>query len=191
MPPKAKYTKEEILSKAIDIIVRDGAGSLTARVLAAELGTSVRPVFTAFKNMEEVRQCCFDFALQKYHSYFKDGLGDEPFKQIGRMYIKFAEEEPQLFQLIFFNSQKEMITFSEYMKKLDDEYNGTISLIQKTTGMNKKNATELYKCMWIFCTGIAVLCATGQCRFSEREKENFLNIACEGLVNRLNDGMNR
>ena len=55
MPPKAKFTKEEIISAAFDIVKRDGMDVLTARSLAEELGSSPRPIFTVFDTMEEVQ----------------------------------------------------------------------------------------------------------------------------------------
>ena len=55
MPPKAKFTKEEIINAAFEITRRDGFDALTARSLAAELGSSPRPIFTVFSGMEEVQ----------------------------------------------------------------------------------------------------------------------------------------
>ena len=39
MPPKPKYTKEEIINAALDMVREKGADSLTARDLGAKLGT--------------------------------------------------------------------------------------------------------------------------------------------------------
>lgn len=55
MPPRAKYTREEITEIALGIVAESGAESLNARSLAEAMGTSTRPIFTAFKNMEEGR----------------------------------------------------------------------------------------------------------------------------------------
>ena len=56
MPPNFKFTKEEILKSALDIIREKGMSALTARSLAAKLGCSVKPIFGLFRNMEEVQQ---------------------------------------------------------------------------------------------------------------------------------------
>ena len=52
MPPKAKYTREEIIDKAFEMTRKNGIDSVVARELGKELGTSSSPIFTAFKNME-------------------------------------------------------------------------------------------------------------------------------------------
>ena len=57
MPPKPKYTKEEVVKVALDMVREQGVDSLTARDLGAKLGTSSRPIFTAFENMEDLKKC--------------------------------------------------------------------------------------------------------------------------------------
>ena len=54
MPPRAKFTKEQIVNAALDIIRENGTSELTARALGKRLGSSACPIFTVFDNMEEV-----------------------------------------------------------------------------------------------------------------------------------------
>lgn len=56
MPPKAKFTKEEIIEAALEITRSEGFQALTARALGTKLGSSSRPIFTLFQNMDEVQQ---------------------------------------------------------------------------------------------------------------------------------------
>lgn len=56
MPPRAKYTREEITEIALGIVAESGVESLNARSLAEAMGTSTRHIFTAFRNMEELEQ---------------------------------------------------------------------------------------------------------------------------------------
>ena len=51
MPPKAKFTPEEILRAALDITREHGIGAVTARELGNRLGSSARPIFTVFKSI--------------------------------------------------------------------------------------------------------------------------------------------
>lgn len=48
MPPKPKFTKEEMVGKALRIVEEKGASALTARELGKALGSSTRPIFTIF-----------------------------------------------------------------------------------------------------------------------------------------------
>ena len=64
MPPKAKFTKAEIIGAALNIVRTDGYEALTSRALGTYLGSSARPIFTVFKNMEEVQQAMIEAAKQ-------------------------------------------------------------------------------------------------------------------------------
>ena len=99
MPPKAKFTKAEIIEAALNIVRADGYEALTSRALGTYLGSSARPIFTVFKNMEEVQQDMIKSAKALYKEYVNKGLTTEPpFKGVGTQYILFAVNEPKLFQ---------------------------------------------------------------------------------------------
>ena len=56
MPPKARFSKEEIVSMALQITREHGIGAVTARELGARLGSSARPIFTVFQNMDSKQE---------------------------------------------------------------------------------------------------------------------------------------
>jgi len=189
MPPKAKYSKEEMIEKAIQIIIEQGIENLTARELAKALDTSVKPIFTAFENMEDLKQSTFDYAFTIYHKQFEK-FQNEPdfFRSLGFAYIDFAINEPKLFQLLFMKFQEEKLEFSDFMKKLDDCYEDTISVISKQMNINNVQAEKLYTHMWIYCHGIATLCATNQCKFTQDDVGRLMTVAFNGFLNEIQKG---
>ena len=52
MPPKPKFTREEIVRVALEVVSQKGVEALTAKELGAALGTSARPIFTVFSSMK-------------------------------------------------------------------------------------------------------------------------------------------
>lgn len=48
MPPKVKFTRDEIIAAALELVRERGIASITARALGEKLGISSRPIFTAF-----------------------------------------------------------------------------------------------------------------------------------------------
>ena len=56
MPPKAKVTREEILSACVDIIRESGFSAVNARALASRLGCSTQPIFSNYQSMEELKK---------------------------------------------------------------------------------------------------------------------------------------
>ena len=101
MPPKAKFTRQEIVEAAVDIARRAPLEAVTAQELASILGTSTRPVFTYFRTLEEVRAAVVEEAGKIYGRYVERGLSmNPPFKGYGMETIRFAREEPNLFRLL-------------------------------------------------------------------------------------------
>lgn len=180
MPPKAKFAREDIIEAALCIVRERGIDALTARLLAEELGSSVQPIFTVFKNMEEVQEELKKAAKQVFNRYVGKAMEYTPaIKQVGVLMIRFASEEPKLFQLLFMWERKESENFTEHIGHLrqltdmclEDE---CVEMIQKDYGVTQEEAQALFQQVLIFTFGIGVLCATRTCLFSEGEIEELL-----------------
>ena len=84
MAPKNKFTREQIISAALELTRKQGASALTARALAKALGVSTQPVFTCFTTMEEAREEVCTAAWRVYQGYVERGLSmDPPFFGVG------------------------------------------------------------------------------------------------------------
>jgi AcrR family transcriptional regulator len=64
MPPKPKFTKEQIVAAALDVIRDNSVEAITAQKMGKQLGTSTRPMFTYFDTVEELRQAATDAATK-------------------------------------------------------------------------------------------------------------------------------
>ena len=154
MPPKAKFTKDEIIEAAVGIVREEGFSALTARVLGARLGSSARPVFTVFQGMEEVQQAVIRRAKEIYGEYVEEGLSDDiPFRGVGTQYILFSIREPKLFQLLFMKEQKKMPELSGVLPLIDDNYGKILLSIEQSYGLKGPSAERLYRHMWIYSHG--------------------------------------
>lgn len=183
MPRKAKFSKDEIIEAALKIVRDNGPEALTARALGAELGSSSRPIFTVFTNMEEVRHDVAAAAREVYYRYVNRGLEQIfPFKGVGDEYILFAMEEPKLFQLLFMAEQKEIPTLTGILPLIDGNYERISDSIRKDYGLEGENIEKLYRHLWIYTHGIAVLCATRMCRFEKKEIGNLMTEVCFSLI---------
>lgn len=189
MPPKAKFTRNEIIKAAIGIVRKEGVSALTARVLGAELGSSARPIFTLFQNMEEVQQSVITAAKELYAEYVERGLSEElPFKGVGTQYILFSIKEPKLFQLLFMTEHENIPDLSGVLPLIDDNYEKILLSIQKGYGLNEKSAEKLYRHLWIYTHGIATLCATRMCRFTKEEIGEMMTEVFSGLLGKVKEG---
>lgn len=186
MPPKFKYTKDEIISAALTVTRRIGLSGLTARALAAELGCSVKPIFVSFKSMEEVKQEVVKATHNLYQGYLKADMasGKYPqYKASGMAYIRFAKEEKELFKLLFMRDRS-----VEKKDEDDDDIKPLLKLIQESTGMSVQDAYTFHVEMWIFVHGIATAIATNYLDLEEDYISRTITDAYMGIKSRFEKG---
>ena len=170
MPPKPKFTKEEIVAAALELVSEKGIEALTARELGARLGSSARPIFTVFNSMEEVQVEVRAAALKRFESYAEKAMHYTPvFKQVGMQMILFAMEEPKLYQLVYMSENAGATDFESIVERLGDVAQLCVAVIQRDYSLSEKDAKALFEHVWIYTFGIGALCATGMCRFSQEE----------------------
>ena len=175
MPPKAKFTKEQITKAALGVVSEKGVQALTAKELGAALGTSTTPIFTVFNSMQEVQDAVMLAAMERFEEYAHKAAHLGPvFKQVGMQMILFAKEEPKLYQLIFMSSISEAQTFDDIYAHLGSVADECLDVLQKDYDLSKENAKTLFEHVWIHTFGIGALCATGVCDFSHEQIAQML-----------------
>ena len=170
MPPKPKFTKEEIVAVALELVSEKGIEALTARELGVRLGSSARPIFTVFNSMDEVQEAVRAAALKRFESYAEKAMHYTPvFKQVGMQMILFAMEEPKLYQLVYMSENAGATNFESIVERLGDVAQLCVDVIQRDYGLSAEDAKTLFEHVWIYTFGIGALCATGMCQFSQEE----------------------
>ncbi len=187
MPPRAKFTKEQIVNAALEIVRESGPSELTARTLAARLGSSACPIFTVFESMDQVFEETVKAARALYGEYIARGLSETPaFKGVGRQYIIFAMQEPKLFRLLFMTESKDVPSMENILPIIDENYPLILDSVKSGYGIDFETAERVYKHLWIYSHGIATLCATGMCRFTPEEMSVMLTEEFKGIMKELN-----
>lgn len=176
MPPKAKFTKQEIANAALEIYREEGMDALTSRNLGKKLGSSACPIFTVFSSMEDVQTAMVDTAKAIYKGYVDKGLTqDIPFRGVGQQYVQFAMDEPKLFQLLFMGESQSAPSINTVLPTLDDSYTQILASITENHSITVERAKRLYQHLFVYTHGIACLCATKTCRFTGQEIENMMS----------------
>ena len=188
MPPKFKYTREQIVECAVSIVRETGMDGVTARELGKRLGVSVKPIFTAFTNMDEVKSAVFERVLQIYHASAEECAGEMPsFKRSGMQVIRFAKKEPMLFRLLFMQPCPGR-SFGQAMEDLLKGDDQTIRGLMEVHGLSREDAGRLFELIWVQTYGIASHIALGLCDFKEEEISQMLSIAFVGILTALKSG---
>lgn len=189
MPPKPKFSREEIAAAAFQMIKEGGASALTARDLGARMGTSARPIFTMFKNMEDVKHAARELALQEFLDYISDYRDYTPaFKRLGMMIVSYGIHEPELFKLIFLQEHPRGESFAEAMQELGGVDTVCIDLVMKDYGLNREEAQLIFEQMLTHAIGLGTMCAMGVCAFSDEEIGRRQGIMFASLLLFLQSG---
>ena len=107
MAPKIKFTRKQMTEAALRVVQKGGAGALTAKSMAKELGTSTQPIFTCFGTMDSLKGEVISAAEEIFERYVRKGLSERiPFLGYGMQYIAFAADEPELYRLLFCHRMK-------------------------------------------------------------------------------------
>lgn len=168
MAPKNKFTKEEMVNAALQVVRLNGIGRLTAKTMADELGTSTQPIFTAFGSMDTVRQEVYDSAIRLYDKYTTAGLKEKiPFLGVGMQYIRFAWDEPELYRFLFLTrTQNNKYSAMTAMRRLQALVRPTLMNVYRITA---EEADIYFRDLWFVVHSLSTLIVTGDCPYSDRE----------------------
>lgn len=188
MPPKCKFTKDEIINSALNIVRKKGFESLTARSLAAELNSSAKPIFGLFKNMYELQTEVLILAKKLYNDYISEDMASgkyPPYKASGMAYIRFAKEEKELFKLLFMRDRS-----NENTDDNSEELRPILEIIKSTLNLNENDAFIFHVELWVFVHGIATMIATSYLDWDMDFVSAALTDTYNGLKYRFTEGKN-
>lgn len=185
MPPKPKITKDLILNAALDITRETGFETVNARSIAGKLQCSTRPIFTCYKNMDEMKTEFLDYAFEYYNRYVENYKKSENTKAcllFPLSYIKFAKEETNLFRLLFINDMDlDMTEANDFYRELGNAEKA--EAFSQMIGAEPEQGKEIFLDLFLYSHGIAVLTATGKLSFDSRNLEKMLQNFLSAYVN--------
>lgn len=187
MPRKFLFTKEQIVDTALSLVRKRGISALTARSLADALGTSTKPIFGLFRNMDEVHDAVMYAASDLYHERIRTDMARgefPPYKASGMAYIRFACEERELFRMLFMRDRSEECADAERDRAENEPF---VRIIAQNLGLSVEEAYRFHLEMWVFVHGIASMIVTGYLVWDDTAVSDALTDAYMGLRNRFRE----
>lgn len=183
MPPKPKFTKEEVVATALQLVSEKGLDALTARELGNALGSSARPIFTVFRNMEELQVAVREAAMKRFENFAETLIPGLPrFKSIGMQMVRFSLQEPKLYQLLFMQENHENSGFEGLYGALGDELEISIRTIREDYDLTDAQARRLFEAVWVYTFGVGALCATRAGSFTEAQLGEMLTTQFNAVM---------
>lgn len=182
MPPRAKITKEMIVNAGFETVRREGEKSLNVRKIAAELGCSTQPVMYSYPTVEKLREDILERAGEYHTEYIiKSSMGkSEPMLGIGLSYIRFAQEERNLFRFIFQSGSLSDISFGDMVAQNVPE--PVIASLQMQSGISGEEAMEVFTALFISVHGFASLVANNALPYDESYCARILTEIYNGIT---------
>lgn len=157
MPPKIKITKENIIQTAVQLVREKGAQAVNARAIAAALGCSTQPIFSNFSTMEVLQEAITSAAYNIYSTFLTQEVqsGEYPqYKALGMAYIRFAQEEKELFRFLFLRDR------SGCDLSPSPDFTASIQILIAANGVSAEVAERMHLEMWACVHGIGTMLAT-------------------------------
>ena len=172
MPPKSKFTREEIVEAAFAIAKEEGFSKITARSVANRLKSSVAPIYVNFKTIEELTQAVVQRVFALSEGLLAKQRGQNIFENIGRASLTFARDYPVLFRELVLKPNPHMASYEETERVMVD----ALKENEEMKGWTMEERRRLLLKMRIFQLGLSAMVANGHVPpwLGEKESEKLL-----------------
>ncbi len=187
MPPKAKITREMVINAAFEIARSEGAEKINARTVSQKLKCSTQPVMYHFSKIEDIKKAVYEKADEYHSSYITDIKSDEPMKEIGLLYIRFANEEKHLFRFLFQSNEFSGQNISELIDT--EEIYPVLAVLSKTADVGIEQAKIIFKSLFLFAHGYASMLSNNSLEYDENVVSSDLERMLFGALCSLKEGL--
>jgi AcrR family transcriptional regulator len=153
MPPKFKFSKNELIDTAFDLVRKNGWSALTTRSLADELGTSARPIYSHFNSMEELEEEIAKKGVDLLYRYMIQERTGDPWHDHGIGYVMFAQDEKRLF--LGMNDEKHIKYYKAYGEVIWDTLTESLADYLPFKGLSEEQIYQVQLTRWLMSHGLA------------------------------------
>ncbi|MCX8128874.1 MAG: TetR family transcriptional regulator [Clostridia bacterium] len=173
MPPRIIFTKEQITDEAFEIFKEEGLESVSVRKLAAKLNSSTAPIYTSFKNIEEIKKHLLEKSLAILLNYTEKEYTKDAFLNIGVGMLEFAKNYKIIYKTLFISSNDHQYILDEFNKKNLEQ----MKKLKILSLFDEQDLKHILEKMCIFTHGIASFLCAGM--LEEDSLEYFINTLSE------------
>ena len=180
MPKKPTTTKEAIIDGAFRLIRERGHEALTVRNLASFLGCSTQPIMYQFPDTGILKELTYRKA-DAYHSEYLLAAGN--LLETGIRYIRFAEEEPQLFRFLFQSGHFSGLSLEDLIRA--PEAAGLLAAVSSEEELTAEEAAAFFEPLVAVVHGYASLIANNGMKYDSDAIRKALLMIANGIERKL------
>ena len=157
MPPKIKFSRDEVISAAVSVVEEKGLNSLTARNVAFKLDSSTAPVYIHFATMDDLALSVMKETQRVLLEYTSRPYTDRVFLNMGTGVAMFALEHPRLYRALMLEGDN----YSDVVREFFDTLESGLPKDSRFTSLSDSERYVLLNKMWTFTHGLAALICAG------------------------------
>lgn len=177
MPPKEKYSRNDVIKAAFAVVEKKGLRDLTARSIAAQLGSSTAPVYKHFENMDDLALEIIKETKEMLLEYTSKAYTERIFLNMGTGTVIFACEHKQLYRALLLEGDSYEDVVHDFLENLEME----LLKDKRFDILSKEERHILLHKMWTYTHGLASLICVGLIKDCDQEFiiNNLLDIGAD------------
>lgn len=175
MARKTQISKEVILEKAFQMLLREGYNNINITTLAKEIGCSTQPIAWHFGNMDGLRAELLKYSLEFLKNYYsvQGEKASNILEGIAEQYINLAMEYPNLYKYIYISEHD-----GEKMAQIADSLRAKnrdkiVQMLHEEHGISEEFAKKYMMNLQIYVHGIASFAVT-KVNFASKETVMYM-----------------
>ena len=160
MPPKIRYTRDDVIKAAVTIVEESGLRSLTARNVGVKLGSSTAPVYHHFATMDELAFEVIRETQRALLEYASRPYTERVFLNMGTGVAMFACEHRLLYRALMLEGDSYSSVVRDFLDILESE----LAKDGRFSSLSDSERHVLLRKMWTFTHGLASLICVGLIR---------------------------
>ena len=187
MPPKTRFSREDIVEAAFRVVRKHGWAGLSARSIAQDLDSSTQPIYSHIKSMKNLEEEIVKKTYELLFDYGTKVRTGDPWVDVGVGYVLFAKEEKQLFRCL--GDERLAPLLKKYREQTFASVTKTLSDYPPFQELSKEQIHKIRRLGFIFAHGLAVLANRSHVTDITDEKEitRLLRVADQALLKGFKD----
>ncbi len=165
-----------MIEGAFRLIREKGHEALTVRNLASFLGCSTQPIMYQFPDTDILKDLTYRKADQFHSEYI---LAGRDLMEIGIRYIRFAEEEPQLFRFLFQSGRFSGFSLEDLIRA--PETADLLAAVSTEEELTIEDAAAFFEPLAAVVHGYASLIANNAMKYDPDAIRKALMMIVEGI----------
>ena len=159
MPPRQRFSKQDVIEAAFQVVRKQGWKGFSARTIASELNASTRPIYDYFDSMENIEAEVVKKILAHFIEFLSQERTGDTWLDQALGYVLFASQEKHLFRCI--NDEKHTPLQKQFSRrhwmKLGDELAGD----ERFKDIPVESMHKIRAARWIMIHGLSCLISNG------------------------------